>query len=254
MTRVAELIPNPEDLLALEPYELASVLLKTLTSGGISSQQNLFSFEHVFHFQNAPGKDYPAPYRDRINIALVGAWVWLQYEGLLLPFPGRDSGSLFVTDRAKELLKGENFEAYKLASLFPRNQLHPSLASSTRASFVQGHYDTVVFEAYRAVEVAVRTAAQLPDSLVGMALMRKAFAPNTGSLADPLADPGEQDATNALFAGAIGLFKNPASHRANSITDAHDTVALVMFASYLLRLVDGRVALLAFRSSSHTTP
>ena len=43
--------------------------------------------------------------------------------------------------------------------------------------------------------------------------MRASFKPEGGALADPSQERGEQEATSALFAGAIGVFKNPSSHR-----------------------------------------
>jgi hypothetical protein len=43
---------------------------------------------------------------------------------------------------------------------------------------------------------------------LGVNLMRAAFRKDGGVLTDSAADPGEQVATMALFAGAIGTFKN----------------------------------------------
>src|SRR5579864_844926 len=40
----------------------------------------------------------------------------------------------------------------------------------------RGHYDTVVFEAFRVVEVAVRDSCGFPPTMLGTDLMRKAFA------------------------------------------------------------------------------
>jgi hypothetical protein len=54
--------------------------------------------------------------------------------------------------------------------------------------------------------------------------------------------PSEQQATSDLFAGAIGLFKNPTSHRADAVSNPEDAVALVILADYLLRFVEQRVA------------
>jgi uncharacterized protein (TIGR02391 family) len=171
----------------------------------------------------------------------MAAWVWLEREGLLLPAPGhQDRDWVFVSQRGMALLSTENFAAYRFASLFPRKTLHPALASNTYALFLRGHYDTVVFEAFRAVEVAVRAAGGFPPSMVGTDLMRKAFATNSGPLTDTSAVVPEQEATSNLFAGAIGLFKNPTSHRAGTISKPEDAVALVMFADYLLRLVEER--------------
>lgn len=43
--------------------------------------------------------------------------------------------------------------------------------------------------------------------------MRKAFFPKDGPLTDAGGEGGEQQATADLFAGAMSMFKNPASHR-----------------------------------------
>ncbi|HWO39120.1 MAG TPA: TIGR02391 family protein, partial [Candidatus Acidoferrum sp.] len=125
---------------------------------------------------------------------------------------------------------------------FPRKALHPAIASSTFALFIRGHYDTVVFEAFRAVEVAVRQATGLPQDLVGSNLMRRAFDVSNGPLTDPSLVQSEKQAMSDLFAGAMGMFKNPTSHRVAAISKPEDAVDLVMFANYLLRLVDQRSA------------
>jgi hypothetical protein len=72
--------------------------------------------------------------------------------------------------------------------------------------------------------------------------MRTAFAPNTGPLTDTSLVAAEQQATADLFAGAMGLFKNPTSNRIAAISKPEDAVDLVMLANYLLRLVEQRVA------------
>jgi uncharacterized protein (TIGR02391 family) len=142
----------------------------------------------------------------------------------------------------------ENFDAYKLALTFPRTTLHSSISSTTFALFLRGHYDTVVFEAFRAVEVAVRDAGKFPATMIGTSLMRAAFGTG-GPLADVSLVTSEQEATAHLFAGAIGLFKNPTSHRSGAVSKPEDVVALVMLADYLLRMVDARVAALALSTS-----
>ncbi|WP_274564960.1 TIGR02391 family protein [Streptomyces spiramyceticus] len=101
--------------------------------------------------------------------------------------------------------------------------LHPALEDRVRTNFDLGDYETACFAAMKAVEVAVRDASGL-DSMVGVSLMRKAFQPHQngkagGPLADAGAEGGEQEATSALFAGAMGAYKNPASHRTVDFDD-----------------------------------
>lgn len=69
--------------------------------------------------------------------------------------------------------------------------------------------------------------------------MRKAFHVEKGNLMDENQPPAEKQARSDLFAGAIGAYKNPGSHRDVDFT-AEEGVELITFASYLLRIVDFR--------------
>lgn len=245
MPAIHQLIPNAETLLALEPEELAPVLLQYVVSGSASSpgtRENPISRGNVFLPGSSPGNGYPSEYKDRVNDALMATWVWLEREGMLLPAIGHHGDFVFVSERGRKMTVKENFEAYKYSLLLPHKTLHPAIATSTFALFIRGHYDTVVFEAFRAVEVAVREAGKFPANVIGTDLMRKAFAPNSGPLTDTSSVLSEQEATANLFAGATGLFKNPTSHRADAVSKPEDAVALVMLADYLLRLVEIRAA------------
>jgi uncharacterized protein (TIGR02391 family) len=112
-----------------------------------------------------------------------------------------------------------------------------------RTKFHLGDYETACFAAMKAVEVAVRDASGLDNSLVGVPLMRAAFQPHkTGKSGGPLADAGaeggEQEAASALFAGAMGAYKNPASHRTVGFDDPVEAAEIIQFADLLLRQVE----------------
>jgi hypothetical protein len=83
---------------------------------------------------------------------------------------------------------------------------------------------------------------------LGVDLMRRAFKPGTGPLTDVRQPTGEQEARQHLFAGAIGCYKNPNSHRTDPM-DLRDVQEQALLASHLLRIVDARRAAIPPKSS-----
>lgn len=68
--------------------------------------------------------------------------------------------------------------------------------------------------------------------------MREAFNPSGGPLTDPAHESGEKQARSDLFAGAIGSFKNPTSHRAVTYSDPTEASEVVLLADLLMRILD----------------
>jgi uncharacterized protein (TIGR02391 family) len=105
---------------------------------------------------------------------------------------------------------------------------------------MRGELDEAVFAAFKAVEVAVREAGGYEASDIGVALMRKAFDSKKGPLTDLSQPEGERDALGHLFAGAIGSYKNPHSHRTVNLTDPREAQEQVLLATHLLSIVAAR--------------
>jgi hypothetical protein len=72
---------------------------------------------------------------------------------------------------------------------------------------------------------------------IGTKLMRKAFDPDKGPLRNEFLGKEEREATAHVFAGAMGLFRNPAGHRDVDL-DPPEARDLIYFANHLLRLLD----------------
>lgn len=114
--------------------------------------------------------------------------------------------------------------------------LHPSL-ERVKSQFLLGEYELAAFAAMREVEIRVRELSGADSSLLGVKLMRKSFGEG-GRLADSELDPGEQIGIMELFAGAIGTFKNPPSHRQVDYADPTEASEVVLLADLLMRLLD----------------
>ncbi|MHB8590060.1 MAG: TIGR02391 family protein [Candidatus Dormibacteraceae bacterium] len=115
--------------------------------------------------------------------------------------------------------------------------LHPLIEARIRQQFILGEYELAAFAALRQVEIRVRELARKPESSIGVTLMKEAFGAG-GPLADSGLDKGERDATMALFWGAIGVFKNPTSHRQVDYKDPTQAAEVVLLADLLLRMLD----------------
>lgn len=106
-----------------------------------------------------------------------------------------------------------------------------------QSQFLIGEYELAAFAAMREVEIRVRELAGTESLLIGVKLMRTAFGEG-GALADPKLDPGERVGRMELFAGAIGTFKNPPSHRQVNYSDPTEASEVVLLADLLMRLLD----------------
>jgi uncharacterized protein (TIGR02391 family) len=139
---------------------------------------------------------------------------------------------------------GEQTLRYGLAGLATAERLgvttlYPRIGQRVEQQFLLGEFEQAVFIATKEVEVRVRQLAEAPNSVVEVPLMQQVFAPNRpGPLVDGSADRGEQVAMMDLFKGAIGLFKNPSSHRPVNYDDPALASEVVLFADLLHRLLD----------------
>ncbi len=228
--------PPPQEILEMEPEALAPIILRHLQQQPANRNSiNRYNFslppsstlyQNLTHGQQLE-------YGKR----LMEAWMYLERQGFVAPMPGTQDGWAFVTRKGQAIVTEQDFDTYQQAHLLPVETTDPVLLHKVKQSFIVGDYETAIFQAFKEVEVRVRDKAKLPTTDIGVDLMRKAFHTQTGPLTESLMDPGEKEARQHLFAGAIGSFKNPPSHR-NVVLNAKEAADIIRIANELLRIVD----------------
>lgn len=230
--KLNELIPSIDLLTALEPDELGLRLLPWIASFPGGNRQLAWALREA-------AEVFPGRGREFGQMAIREAWAWLEGAALLIPAPNYDHSIVALSRRAAKLAKEADPKKVYRARHLPKDALHPAIREDVWAYYHRGKYDTAVFEAMKAVEVAVRDASGLTSEL-GTNLMRRAFDRATGPLSDKGMPEAEREARAHLFAGAIGSYKNPHSHRNVALDDPDEAAEIIMLANHLLRIVDSR--------------
>ena len=227
-----EIFPPIETALDMEPEELAPFVLKHLKKIGDINRYN--------YILDSSGeiREYAREHFEQFQKRLMEAFIWLEREMLIAPKPIAMGEWRFITRKGEEVLQDEDFTAYVKGSLLPSETLHPILARKVKPLFLRGDYDTAIFQAFKAIEVQVRKKGGYANIDIGVSLMRKAFHPQNGLLTNKKSEESEKQAMSDLFAGAIGLFKNPVSHRFINTISPEDAADLIRFANFLLKMLE----------------
>jgi len=242
---LADLIPDARLLLSLPTEQVGLQLLKLAAKNlqnGIFSKDGVAGRDNLFggnHYQQ--GATYPQTNANEIELAVGEAWQWLENNLLIIPAPAPNNSFKRLTRRGHAIVKNDQtFASYMAAANFPKDLIHPAIAEDVWIQLAQGKFAVAVFIAFRAVEEAVRNAAGFDTDDYGVSMVRRAFNKDNGPLRRPSDPEAERDALASLFAGAIGSYKNPHSHRTVEIEESAEAQEMVLLASHLLRIVDGR--------------
>lgn len=177
--------------------------------------------------------------------AVNEAWDWLYINGLMVGASGdwnlpgeRMEGYRVISRKGRELLTRDDPMSFVRVERLLTLPLHPRIEAKARIQFAIGAYDSAVHEAFKELEIRVRDAGGFPARTLGDSLMRLAFNPDNGPLTNTSLVSGERRAIMELYAGAIGAFKNPLSHRTVDYEDPQIAAEQLLFADLLHRMLD----------------
>ena len=232
---VASRLPSAEEIVELPTDDLALRLLRLIVNEG---QGHLLTRSAVAN-QSYWADEIPGGVSREFVEAMAEAWDWLVLNRLVAMELGEGSinGHGYITRRGTEIAGAEDGLALVRAEKLVDLDLHPLIATRIRRQFLLGEYELAALAAMREVEIRVRKLAKADAGDVGVRLMRSALKPG-GPLANPGLEAGEQEATMVLFSGAIGVFKNPPSHRQVEFNDPTFAAEVVLLADLLLRILE----------------
>ncbi len=240
-------IADPEVLISLSAEELASTVLFLLRKIPQNENRGMFNLNSLAsefdHRNNWQGNIYPEDRIEAVKGAFYEAWAWLESQALLI-WPDGSNGQMGwrkLSRRAKAFENENEFLSFATGQQLRPEMLHKNISMAVWRAFSRGEFDVAIFQAMKAVEVSVQVASKLPANLFGVKLMREAFNVERGPLTDLTLEVPEREALMALFAGAIGWFKNPQSHKNVGVSDTREAIETILFANRLLVIVDDRI-------------
>jgi uncharacterized protein (TIGR02391 family) len=238
MRPLTSLVPEKSSLLSMSTPDLGGYILEVL----LSLEPGEAGHWHRRNFCTDAMRAYVAPGQPGdldVGVACSSAWAWLESNSLICRHPEQDNEWFMATPRGKAVRDHNSIRELIGNASLPEEFLHAEMLANARPLFLQSRFETAVFESFKAVEIAIRNAAQLGDDSIGVALAGKAFHPENGPLSDMSAEKGERVALMSLMTGALGSYKNPSSHRRVAITSS-EAREMIVLASHLLKIIDAR--------------
>lgn len=240
-----DIFPPVEVLLELEPQEIAQYLLPYLNQVRVKDNKNKIGRLNEIGPDNSVIRAYVGDNQHlaaEVSKVLSEAWAWLEAECFLVGDITEYQGNWkSISRKGLDILKPEDFKNYIHLKLIPKGVMDSILEKKIWSTFIRGDFEIAIFAAFREVEVRIRTVGGYPNTDIGVPLARKAFNPSSGPLTDTgIIDPGEKQAHSDLFAGALGSFKNPSSHRDVDYTDPVIAASLILHANTLIKIIESR--------------
>jgi hypothetical protein len=112
MLTLLEIFPDPQDLLALKPEELAGILIEIVPA--VRLFENLKA-----QVSPRPGGGYPRGWvLEEVELALAEALSWLETQGIIVRDPMQPALGYLVTRRGRALKTRADLEEFRKGCVF----------------------------------------------------------------------------------------------------------------------------------------
>jgi hypothetical protein len=243
---ILTLFPTAERLIEATDIEIERAVLLRVAECSADPMRRMAARDSVtIELFERGGYDYDVRKRTEVEKSVARAWKRLEDVGLIEEpdFENGKNGFRLPSGTGYAVAASFDFAAAMTRGTFNRKMFHPLFPDAAWHAFRAGDHDTAVFEAFKAVEVAVRKKGLGMNGIVetdyGVDLMKKAFDPNAGPLSDKKATRPRRTRRCELFTGALGDLRNPKAHHDPVVADPLVAVEEMMVASALLRILDG---------------
>ena len=143
----------------------------------------------------------------------------------------------FPTKKGFQFLESEFKKVVKSWTILPSSYVHPDVMDKSFKLLAKRQFESAVLQAFKCIEIRIRKKTGFSKDEVGIKLIRKAFDPNKGILANQSIPIAEREAMANYIAGAYGFYKNPCSHRDVEM-EFLEAFERIVIASNILKLVE----------------
>lgn len=145
--------------------------------------------------------------------------------------------AFFPTKKGFRFPEREFRRVVKEYALMPETYVHPLIVKKSFSLLNEGQFESAVLQAFKTIETRIREKINATPEEYGVKLIRRAFNPESGPLADYELPKAEREAFCNYIAGAFGFYKNPCSHRDIEL-DFISAFDRIVVASDLLKAIE----------------
>lgn len=157
--------------------------------------------------------------------------------GLITESGTRGDPYIYLTRAGIALDGPDAVAAHRARVMTAQEILDPQIVNAVWSAYLRGDYDIAIAYSFKRVEVAMREKGGYSAGDFGERLIKRFF----GDFRLPGSPDGPKPSTltpeEQMFIGALGIYRNPASHEDTTIENPERAMEVLLLSNHLLHLV-----------------